>query len=124
MARFILIDRASGYIWGDTADFMAGQPTTSYGNDRMDAVSAAVALDTQFGRTSGLYAPCDAHQPEAVYDVYRADVDGSDAVPVVTDGQSQEQIDAVIAKCRYVTSVFRARNPFDPPEDTGIAPRH
>lgn len=45
------------------------------------------------------------HNPrttETGYDVYRADINGSDAVPVVQDGQDRETIEAVERDCEYV----------------------
>lgn len=43
----------------------------------------------------------------AVYDVYRADIDGSEAVPIVMDGQDQETIEAVQDNCQFITSICR-----------------
>ena len=40
------------------------------------------------------------------YHVYRADVNGSDAVSLVLDGQDQEMIDAVERDCEYVGYVI------------------
>jgi hypothetical protein len=37
--------------------------------------------------------------------VYRADIDGSEAVPVVEDGQDQETIEMVYGTCRKVAVV-------------------
>ena len=95
MARYILIDNHSGYIFGDSADLngkiFAGTP-----------MEFAAALDASIGEHGRTYEPgfwpiCS----ETGYLVYRADVDGSEAVPVVQDGQDQEMIDAVERDCRY-----------------------
>ena len=96
MARYILIDNNSGYIWGDSADLNGrifnGTPT-----------EYAKALDESVGAFDREYethsrAPSGA----SGYHVYRADVDGSEAVPVVHDGQSQDEIGAVERDCKYV----------------------
>jgi hypothetical protein len=42
---------------------------------------------------------------ETGYHVYRADIDGSEVVPVITDGQDQEMIDAVAFDCAYVITI-------------------
>ena len=47
------------------------------------------------------------HDEAACYDAWRADLDGSDVVPVVTDGQDQEMIEAVQEDCRYAGSILR-----------------
>lgn len=96
MARYILIDNYSGYIWGDSADF----------NGKIFAGTAlefAKALDESIGgegRTyreqSGPYA-----SNQTGYHVYRADIDGSDAFMIVHDGQNQETIDSVTESCCY-----------------------
>ena len=39
------------------------------------------------------------------YHVYRADVRGSEAVPVVQDGQDQDTINAVMELCDYVAFI-------------------
>ena len=96
MARYILIDYASGYIWGDSAD-LEGKIFNG------DPVEFARALDESLGAHGREYA-LTRHQPQSVdigYHVYRADIDGSEAVPVVHDGQSQEEIDAVTTLCAY-----------------------
>lgn len=42
---------------------------------------------------------------EVGYHVYRADVNGSEAVAAVEDGTDQEMIEAVTRDCQYVTSI-------------------
>lgn len=97
MPRFILIDRASGYIFGDTADFAANLAIPT-------AVEAARCLDETNGvlGRSYRYTP---RRPDGTswvgYSVYRADIDGSEAVPVVMDGQDQDTIEAVEACCQF-----------------------
>lgn len=106
MARYILIDNASGYIWGDSADFMAGDQgdyTPAEVAQALDANVGALHGSTQYEDTTmaGLASN------ETGYYVYRADIDGSEAVTVVHDGQDAETIRAVVNSCRYVTSLRR-----------------
>ena len=96
MARYILIDNCSGFIWGDSADL----------NNKIFAGTAlefAKALDESIGEHGRTYE--EQNRPDASnqigYHVYRADIDGSDAVTIVRDGQDQETIDAVTESCRY-----------------------
>ena len=95
MARYILIDNYSGYIFGDSADL----------NGKIFAGTAlefAKALDEsigEYGRTYREQSRPDASN-QSGYHVYRADIDGSEAVPVAIDGQDQEMITAVEASCR------------------------
>lgn len=96
MARYILIDNYTGYIWGDSADFegriFIGTP-----------LEYARALDESLGEHGRIYEMQSSADNGSTtgYHVYRADINGSDAVPVVTDGQSQETIDSVTSSCRY-----------------------
>ena len=99
MPRYILIDRNSGYIWGDTADFASGQPI-------LTPTEAAQVLDHTL-KHYGCYEETDQTDSAATYDVYRADVDGSEAITVIVDGQDAETIAAVERDCKYVTSIRR-----------------
>ena len=101
MARYILIDNASGYIWGDSADvagwIFVGTP-----------LEFAAALDRSVGAHGCVYAEVgrrDLARNEAGYHVFRVDVDGSEAVVVVEDGTDQEMIEAVTRDCAYVTTI-------------------
>ena len=97
MARYILIDLDSGYIFGDSADLNGG----IYHGD--DALEYAQALDASIGchgRTYEMHS--NGRNQSSGYHVYRADIDGSEAVTVVWDGQDQDTIDAVQASCQYV----------------------
>ena len=101
MARYILIDNGTGYIFGDSADhngtIFTGTP-----------VEYARAVDESVGEFGREYSEC-SHGALASnatgYHVYRADVGGSDAVCVVQDGQDAETIEAVLRDCEYVISV-------------------
>lgn len=98
MARYILIDMHSGNIWGDTAD-LNGRAV-----DCASIIEAARALDESVGAHGRAYqegSRADIRSGRDGYVVYRADIDGSEAVPVVQDGQDQETIDAVTRDCRY-----------------------
>jgi hypothetical protein len=95
MARYILIDNNSGYIFGDTADLANGAA--------LEPCDAALALDQSIGEHGRDYDLI-RHNPNdsrTGYHVYRADIDGPDAVAVVHDGQDQDTIDAVKENCRY-----------------------
>lgn len=119
MARYILIDNCSGYIFGDTAAL----PTHTFAGDDfpisqsgLTPLEAARWLDEadirEFGRT---YEEVSRHalaSNQTGYHVYRADVGGSDAVPPTEDGQNQEAIKAVERDCEYVTTV-RCTSPAD-----------
>lgn len=43
-----------------------------------------------------------SNSTDSGYHVYRADIDGSEVVRVIDDGQSQDLIDAVDANCKYL----------------------
>jgi hypothetical protein len=101
MARYILIDNCSGYVFGDSADLdghiFSGTP-----------VEFAAALDASNGAHGLTYEGVSRHalaSNETGYHVYRADVDGSEAVPVVWDGQDPKTIDSVVQDCEYVTTI-------------------
>lgn len=97
MTRYILIDNNSGYIFGDTADFAAGQEINSISD-------AARALDESIGEPGRSYIE-NSRSPRSTvtgYSVYRADINGSEAVAIVRDGQDPEIISAVEDSCEYV----------------------
>ncbi len=96
MARYILIDNYSGYIWGDSAD-LDGKIFSGTALEFANALDESVG---EYGRTYTEQRRCGASN-QAGYHVYQADIDGSVAVPVVRDGQDQETIDTVEASCRY-----------------------
>jgi hypothetical protein len=96
--RLILIDNCSGYIFGDSADFAGGRA--------VEVIDACRTLDESNGVHGREY---DEHGPgyrpaanETAYHVYR----GSDAIPVVHDGQDQETIEAVVRDCDKVAVVL------------------
>jgi len=101
MPRYILIDRATGHIFGDTADFAA--------NADLDPLDAARLLDEGIREHGHLYVYVPRLDHDVTYDVYRADIGGSEAVGAITDGQSREMIDAVERDCLHVVSIRRMR---------------
>ena len=109
MPRYILIDNASGYIFGDTADYAAGR-------DVHGAIEAARLLDESLGVHGRIYRERfrkGRSGDGTGYNVYRADIDGSEAVPVVYDGQDQETINAVIHDCEHIAFVAVDSEPTD-----------
>jgi len=101
MDRFILIDKNSGFIFGDTADRWWRMDE----NHPAGPLEAAKSLDhALMVDTAGLsYSTTNRYDPRATYDVYAV----GEACAVVTDGQDQEQIDTVMRSCCYVDSICR-----------------
>jgi hypothetical protein len=105
MPRFILIDEHSGFIYGDTADLprdhlIEGEQA---GDLELTPELAARWVDEAEGGKYGRRYSLTSHMPQGAsgYHVYRADVGGSDAVPLVWDGQDRETIEAVLEYCKY-----------------------
>jgi hypothetical protein len=99
MARYILIDNNSGYVFGDTADYASARSD-------LTPIEAARLLDESIGELGRTYREtANPRDTSTGYHVYRADVRGSEAVPVVTDGQDQDYIESVQRDCEYVTFV-------------------
>lgn len=101
MARYILIDNCSGYIFGDSADLNGkifnGSP-----------VEFAAALDASLGVRARSYEDVSRYalaSNETGYHVYRADVGGSEAVMIAEDGQDNEAIESVTRDCEYITTI-------------------
>lgn len=102
MARYILIDNNSGYIFGDTADFNG---KICYAASPADA---AREMDRTIQQIPDRRYVEHSHPPRddrCGYHIYRADVNDSEAIVTITDGQDQEMIDAVEADCEYVCFV-------------------
>ena len=99
--RYIIIDRHSGFIWGDTADRWWRMD----GSHPVDPVEAARSLDQSFYvDTSELqYEITHKYDDKASYDIYIA----KDYFPVVRDGQDQSMIDLVCKRCTFTASVAR-----------------
>lgn len=103
MARYIGIEINSGYIFFDTGDLdgAARQETPA------EAVARFHAYENMLGGAEAEYVEHGYHAPEGAsgYHVYRADIDGSEAVPIVRDGQDQEAVEAVERDCDHVCFV-------------------
>jgi hypothetical protein len=55
---------------------------------------------SEHGREYG-FVRYEPRETRTGYLIYRADINGSDALPVVTDGKNPETIDAVHRDCRF-----------------------
>lgn len=101
MARYILIDANSGYIFADTGDL------NGPARDETPA-DAARRTDEEIGNNDLEYTELTGGQSsrgKTGYYVYRADIDGREVVPLVENGQDQDTIDEVESKCEYVCFV-------------------
>ena len=114
MARYILIDNGSGYIYGDSADHEGkiwnGDYIDANGDRANDdtPIGFARALDESLGEHGREYEDVSRSalaSNETGYHVYRADVGGSDAVAIIWDGQDRETIESVVQDCEYVTTL-------------------
>jgi hypothetical protein len=114
MARYILIDNCSGYIYFDSADvggkIWTGDYTDNNGTLCHDdsPIGFARAADRHIGEFDRIYEIAGRYELQSNdggYVVYRADINGGEAVPVTEDGQDAEQIAAVIRDCEYVTTI-------------------
>lgn len=118
MARYILIDNCSGYVWGDSADLNGkiwnGDFINADGDLDHDPspIGFARALDRSVDPSAAVgrqYEAVSRHalaSNETGYHVYRADVGrAGEMVMLVTDGQDQEVIEAIARDCEYVTAI-------------------
>lgn len=95
MARYILIDNYTGYIFGDSAN-IGGKIFTG------SPIGTAKALDESIGTYGRSYEEVGRlASNETGYYVYRAE----EAAPVVQDGQNEETIAAVERDCAFVTAI-------------------
>jgi hypothetical protein len=108
--RLILIDNYSGFIFGDTANYRLGaldEWRDNNSNDSSDterlSLLGARLLDDSIGEHGRSYEFVAYYPPDSStgYIIYRADVDGSDCLPVVIDGKNQETVEAVERDCRF-----------------------
>ena len=102
MTRYILIDNYTGYIWGDTGDLDG----PARGETPEDAAKRLDESLHTFGRVYETHGP--NYRPAAndgAYHVHSADVDGSEAVMLVWDGQDRETINSVLRYCPKVAVV-------------------
>jgi len=101
MPRYILIDNCSGYIFGDTGDLDGPARDET-------PLEAAARLDAHIGERSRSYEEVSRYglaSNETGYHVYRADVRGAEAIPLVDDGLDQQLIESVERECQYVTTI-------------------
>jgi hypothetical protein len=94
MARYIFIDRNSGYIWGDMNQ--SGSPC-----------EVARALDESLGARGYTYTETSFWDNQATYDLYSP----NQRLPITQDGHNQELIDKVLRECRYVCTIERKTTP-------------
>lgn len=101
MPRYIMIDDASGYVWGDTGDLdgPARDETPIEACRRLDASVGVYQRD--YVEHGPRYRPAG----QTAYHVYRADVGGSEVVPLVWDGQDAATIAEVERLCDPVAVV-------------------
>ena len=107
--RLILIDNNSGLIIADAANYRLGnldewRDNNSDNDSDIERVSllAARLLDDSIGEHGCEYEfiSYDPSDTRTGCLIYRADIDGSEALPVVVEERNQETIDAVKRYCR------------------------
>ncbi len=101
MSRLILIDRSSGYIWGDTAD---------YARCHQGALTPAIAanlLHRSLQEEDAAFVETHRTDTTAVYDVLE-DRGQDRSRLVIEDGQDQATISAVWSGCDHVATLCRA----------------
>ena len=109
MPRYIIIDNVSGYIFADTADIEANywktHPSELTSKDAPLLVCHWLdcGVGGQYGRSYEYVSKLADN--ESGYLVYRADINGSEAVAVVQDGHDADTIAAVMEHCELVARV-------------------
>lgn len=93
MAHYIIQDAYSGYIWGDTRDIDGKSVNCE------TIVDACRAVDLSISGVAREYQEVSRLNGDTGYLVYRADINGSEAVG---DGQDREIIQAVERDCDLV----------------------
>ncbi|TGD91905.1 hypothetical protein [Methylobacterium nonmethylotrophicum] len=99
MPRYIIIDRNSGYIWGDSADFGAGRHRS------LDPILACRLLDESMREPRREYEEVSHDDDRATYDVYE-DTGTGEAIPVILEGRDKETINTVISSCKRVATIM------------------
>ena len=102
--RTILIDTYSGYIWGDSAD-LNGKAFHGTPHEYAAALDASLKNPLENGEQ---YISTHSANGANGYAVYRADANGSEAVPVVLDGQDKQTIEAVERDCQFLGYLIKS----------------
>tara|TARA_R110000822_G_scaffold75024_2_gene180290 strand:- start:5407 stop:5712 length:306 start_codon:yes stop_codon:yes gene_type:complete len=99
--RYIIIDRNSGFVFGDTADrwWRMDEAHPAGPLEATKSLDHALMVDT----SEMHYAITDKYDAKVTYDIYSAE----DCFPVVRDGQDQSVIDLVCKRCAFTASVAR-----------------
>lgn len=101
----ILIDNNSGYIWADSRNlrgYVASEHDYARGYETA-SITAATLIDRENMSPREHYDFWTVNpRVDSGYTVYRVDIGGIEAVPVVLDGQNQETIDAVERCCDFI----------------------
>jgi hypothetical protein len=117
--RLILIDKTSGLIFGDTANYLLARldewresNSDNSGDAARLSLLAVRLLDDSIGGHGNEYGFFKDGPREVLsgYLIYRADINGSDVLPVVTDGKNENMIAAVQRDCRLEGFVECRRN--------------
>lgn len=100
MPRYILIDNASGYVWADTSDIDGKAVPVETPEEACRVVDESLGVHgRQYAEATRLASN------ETGYHVYRADIDGSEVVPLIEDGQDPDTIQAVQDSCLKVALI-------------------
>lgn len=98
MATYIIIDTAAGWIWGDSRDFAPGKEIET-------PEEACRLLDERIGQDEYAYETLEDGDFRDCYEVYRADVDGRDVMPVAQDYEDPATVRAVRDRCVRVARI-------------------
>lgn len=99
MATYIIIETTAGWIWGDSRDFAPDKEVET-------PEEACRLLDESIGQDEYAYHELDDGDFRDCYEVYRADVDGQDVMPVPQDYQDPATVQAVRDKCVRVARIL------------------
>jgi hypothetical protein len=88
MARFIVIERVTGRVYGDTARFGAE-------GDVISPADAVCLIDRHAGRSTRSFGYVNADSNTAQYDVYEIPHSGSDCA-----SESEEEAQTLVRECR------------------------
>jgi hypothetical protein len=100
--RYIIVDAATGFIWGDSLDLSDSDPV-----DPMDACMILDATIGEHGRRRYEYEEDRQALGDEGYIVFAAP--GEERLPVVEDGRDQQTREAVLALCKVAAFVSVTR---------------